>query len=73
MEKDLEKDKNKILTYFEILEGLNYNEEKEDLITLKKALYLIKNSEIEDGNSLLKKLIEKESNFKSIAEEIITK
>jgi activator of 2-hydroxyglutaryl-CoA dehydratase len=73
MEKDLEKDKNKILTYFEILEGLNYTEEKKDLITLKKALYLIKNSEIEDGNSLLKKIIEKESNLKSIAEEIITK
>lgn len=73
MEKNLEMDKNKILTYFEILEKLNYVEEKKDLISLKKALYLIKNSEIKNGNDILKKLIEKNSNLKFIAEEIIVK
>ena len=73
LEKDLEIDKNKILAYFEILEELNYTEEKKDLISLKKALYLIKNSEIKKGNDLLKKITEKDSNFKFIAEELIAK
>ena len=57
----------------EILEELNYTEEKKDLISLKKALYLIKNSEIKKGNDLLKKITEKDSNFKFIAEELIAK
>ena len=72
LEKNLVKDKKKIIEYFNILESLNYSEENEELISLKKALYLLKQSDTETANSLLKKLIEEDSKFKSIAQEIIS-
>lgn len=72
LEKNLVEDKNKILEYFKILESLNYSDESEELISLKKALYLLKQSDYENANILLKKLIEKNSKFKSIAQEIIS-
>ena len=56
-----------------ILENLNLNEDLKDLIQLKRSLYLIKNSDKEIGEELLNKLIEKNSNLKSIAEEIVVK
>ena len=65
--------KKKILEYFDIIENLNLNEDLKDLIQLKRSLYLIKNSDKEIGEELLNKLIEKNSNLKSIAEEIVVK
>ena len=44
-----------------------------DLITFKKALYLIKTSDEKNGNDLLKKLIDKNSKLKSISQAIIIK
>lgn len=73
IEKNLISDKNKILQYFDILEKIKRSEEKQDLISLKKALYLIKVSDIEEGKALLENLIEKNSEIKSIAQEIISK
>jgi len=73
LEKNLIEDKNQIIEYFEILENLNYSEESEELISLKKALYFLKQSDTETANDLLKKLIDKDSKFKSIAQEIISK
>lgn len=73
LEKNLISDQKKILEYFDILKKLDYSEEKYNLISLKKALYLFKISNFEEGNKLLKDLIEKDSNFKSIAEEVIKK
>ena len=47
--------------------------EEEDLILLKKALYLLKEKEFKAGNNLLQGLIDKNSNLKIIAEEILRK
>ena len=71
IENDLINDKKKILSYFEILQDMNHSTEKQDLITFKKALYLIKSSERNKGEKLLKNLIKKDSQFKILAEEII--
>ena len=72
LEKNLVEDKNQIIEYFEILESLDYTEESEELISLKKALYFLKQSDTETANNLLKKLIDKDSKFKSIVQEIIS-
>ena len=73
LEKNLEKDKNKILNYFEIIEKSNKIKIQKELIILKKALYLLKNSEIEKGEKILNELSKSDSNFKSLAEEILSK
>ena len=73
VEKKLVADKNKIIEYFGILEKSLSKRENNDLIELKKALYLIKVSDIENGKNLLKNLIDKNSSLKSIAEELLQK
>ena len=73
IEKNLVSDKNKILDYFKIIERLNISEEKKDLLQFKKSLYFLKNSNTEEGNRLLQDLIKKNSNFKALAEQIVTK
>lgn len=71
IERDLIKKEDKVLSYFKILENLNYSEEKKDLISFKKALYLLKNNKKEEGNFLLEVLIKKNSNFKSLAKDAL--
>ena len=71
IENNLINDKKKILNYFEILQDINYSNEKQDLLTFKKALYLIKSSEKDKGEKLLNNLIKKNSQFKVLAEEVI--
>ena len=71
IEKKLSDDSVKILNFFEIVEDINYSEEKKDLIIFKKALYLLKISKIKEGNDLLNNLIKKDSRIKTLAEEII--
>ena len=71
LEKNLISDKKKILEYFEILEGVSLSQENKDLITFKKALYLLKSSDIQNGKNLLKSLIDKNSSLKTIANELI--
>ena len=61
----------KILEYFNILENLNLNEDKLDLIILKKSLFLLKISKNLEGKKLLEELIEKDSKIKKLAEEIL--
>ena len=73
LEKELIKDKKKILKFFNIIENLSYKEANIDLINFKKALYLLKDTKSDDANKLLKELIEKESSLKIIAEEILIK
>ena len=73
MEKKLETDKNKILNYFNILENGIKNKEQKDLVAIKKALYLIKIADFKKGNEILKSLIDSNSKFKSLAEEILAK
>ena len=71
LEKNLVKEKQKILKYFKKVEKLNLSVEQKDLITFKKALYLIKLNENDDAKELLNNLINKNSNFKSVAQELI--
>ena len=73
IEKKLFDNPEKILNFFEIVEGINYSEEKKDLVIFKKALYLLKISKIKEGNDLLNNLIKKDSRIKILAEEIIEK
>ena len=71
IEKKLIDENEKILNYFDIIENLNYTEEKLDLISFKKDLFLIKKYKDKEGKKILKNLIEKESKYKFLAEEII--
>ena len=73
IENNLEKDKSKILNYFNILEKINKTQEQQDLIIFKKALFLIKSKDVPEGNKLLKKLIAENSKLKILAKEVITK
>ena len=71
LEKNLIKDDEKILKYFEKLENLRLSKDQKDLLIFKKSLYLLKNSKKDEANKILEKIIESNSNFKSLAEEII--
>ena len=73
LEKNLVEKEEKILGYFKTLESINFSEDTKDIINFKKALFFLKNSNLEQGNKLLQKLIEKNSNQKNIAQEIIDK
>ena len=73
LEKNLEKDNNKILDYFKIIEKLQKSKSQKDLLIFKKALYLIKISNIQEGNDLLTSLVTSNSELKNIAEEILSK
>ncbi len=73
LEKNLISDKNKILNYFETLENIVSDKNNADLITLKKALFLIKESNVQNGKDLLNNLIKENSNLKKIAQEILKK
>lgn len=71
LEKNLEKDRGKILEYFYILENIDYSKEKKDLIVLKKALFLSRISETQLSNKLLQNLVDKNSILKNIAKDLI--
>ena len=71
LEKELILDKKKILEFFSIVESLPYKDTSKDLINLKKALYLLKDSNSAEADRLLKKIIEKKSSLKIIAQEIL--
>ena len=71
LEKNLEDEKIKILDYFKIIENLKLSKEQKDLILLKKSLYLIEIGESQKSERLLKSLIDNNSNFKKLAQEIL--
>ena len=73
LEKKLITDKKKIVEYFQILEKKITNEKSIDLILFKKALFLIKEKNSEEGIIILKKLVEKNSNLKILSQEILDK
>lgn len=73
VEKNLITDKIRVLEYFKILEDSISSKDENDLIVFKKALYLIKNSEVEKGKNIMKNLIDQNSNLKSIVEEFLKK
>lgn len=73
LEKNIVGEKEKILNYFRTLETINFSEDTLDIINFKKALFYLKNSNKKQGNNLLQKLIDKNSNQKKLAQEIIDK
>lgn len=70
LENDLEENNEEVLKMFKIVENINLDEEKADLIKLKKALYLMKISKVTEGKKLLKQIIAKDSVWGTIASEI---
>lgn len=72
LEKDLVKDKNKILEYFNKLENADLSEELNDLLIFKKALYLLKLEDNDLAKKLLNGLIDKNSKFKKVAQELVS-
>ena len=73
IEENLESDEGKILNYFDIVKEIKMSSENKDILIFKKALYLLTISEIDAGNKLLKDLINRKSQLKTLAEEIINK
>ena len=71
IEKKLISDSNKILEYFNKVEKNVSNEETKDLLSFKKALYIMKNLNSKEGEKLLENLIEKNSELKFLAQEIL--
>ena len=71
IEKELITNKDKILEYFNLLEENVSSKESRDLITFKKALYLIKFSNEAEGNALLENLSNNESNLKPLVDDIL--
>ena len=55
LEKNLIKDDEKILKYFEKLENLRLSKDQKDLLNFKKSLYLLKNSKKDEANKILEK------------------
>ena len=72
LEKELENDKNKILEYFEKVENLNLSKDQLDLLSLKKALFLLKKTKLDEAQDILNNLINSNSNLKSLAEDLIS-
>ena len=73
LEKKLLTDKEKILQLFEKTEKIIETKDQRDLIKFKKALFLINNSEFEEGKKLLQEIVDSKSGLKFLAEEIISK
>ena len=71
IENNLEKNEEKILNYFRIVESLSHSKDQDDLLILKKGLFLIKSSKITEGKKLLKKIVESNSNYKSLAVDLL--
>ena len=71
LEKNLFSNDNKILDYFSLLEKVNFSNDQKDLLMFKKGLYILKISKKEQGNLLLKNLIDYDTNYKTLAQEIL--
>ena len=73
LEKNLINEKNEILSLFKKVEKSINSREQMDLLIFKKALFLLKNSETNEGKEILKSLINSKSKLKFIAEEVLEK
>ena len=71
IEKNLISDEKIVIKYFEVLEKKISNEEQKNLILLKKALYLIKIADFQNGNKILKSLVDRETILKNIAQDLL--
>ncbi len=73
LEKNLEKNQEKILKYFSTVESVKLSKEQKELLKFKKALYLIKISKNDEGKKILKELEASDSNLKNLFKEILDK
>ena len=64
LDKNLEIKKDLIMNYFKVVEKMNISKEQRDLVILKKGLYLLKYSNSDEGEKLLKSLIDSNSALK---------
>ena len=71
IEKNLISDEKIVIKYFEVLEKKISNVEQKNLILLKKALYLIKIADFQNGNKILKSLVDRETILKNIAQDLL--
>ena len=67
----LEKDNEKILKLFKIVENIKMDKDNQDLVKIKKALYLKKILKINEGNKILEEIISKNSTWKDAAKELL--
>ena len=71
IDNNLEKDNEKILKLFKIVENIKMDADKQDLIKIKKALYLKKILKNNEGNKILEEIISKNSTWKDAAKELL--
>ena len=71
LEKNLIKDEQKIIKYFQVIENMKLSNEQKDLIKFKKALFLIKYSNDGKGKKILEKLATSNSTIKKLANNIL--
>jgi predicted negative regulator of RcsB-dependent stress response len=71
VENNLEPDSDKVLNLFTIVEEIKIKKKEKNLIKLKKALFLLKNSKTVEGNKLLKEIVADNSVWKDTALEIL--
>ena len=67
----MDNEENLIINYFDILQDLSMSLEQKDLLTFKKALFLIQISKINEGENLLKNLSNSDSYLKDISDQIL--
>ncbi len=71
IDNELEKNNEKILKLFKIVENTKIKKEQKNLVKLKKALYLIKISKDKEGDKLINEIISDNSIWKDTASEIL--
>jgi len=70
LENNLEPNRDEVLKLFDIVENTRMKKEQKNLVKLKKALYLMKQSMSKEGEELLKEIISSNSVWKKIALEV---
>lgn len=73
IENNLEKNNLIILDFFKIVEKIKLDKEQSDLIKLKKALFLFKISQSDEGKKILEEIVKNNSIWKETALEILKK
>ena len=71
IEKNLIEDTKKVLELFKKIENIKTEKTHQDLVKLKKALYLMKSSKSGESEKLLNEIIENNSIWKEVALEIL--
>ena len=71
IEKNLIEDTEKVLELFKKIENIKTEKTHQDLVKLKKALYLMKSLKLEESKKLLNEIIENNSVWKEVALDIL--